>query len=955
MTLSGNTPLLLDDPGSAWMCTSGVLDIFFVLVDGGRPSGPRYHCTTVEPGEVFFMPAVPERFGLLAVSSGESRLRRVDFSAFQALGNAAGKRVEFAALLDTWIGGLVEGAVSEEVKFTDLEVEAGMELVIGREASARTRGPVVWVEVPADQVVYMDRRVLGHSSERVWVPLSGRGWIWMLASESFTLRTCSTADMLGHSDFWHWVDDFCPVFFACAQQRVLVLDSEERQRLRQLHENNQWAQQEALDRMQNVLTGSKMPDDGGADPRDDLLAACSLVGQALGMTIRPPLEPANTGLPPAVRVERIARVSGIRVRQVLLEDRWWCRDHGPLLAFSAASGNPVALLPLSPSRYVLRAPCSGESVVVTAAVARSMALHAYVFYRSLPGHATAARELLSFGLRGSGRDFLTLGVMGTLAALLGLLPPLLTGYVFNTVIPQAEHSLLFQVTLGLLAVAIGTITFELTKVTALLRICARGNHAVENAVWDRLLKLPVGFFRRFAAGDLALRAMGFSEMHKMLKGPATIAVLSGIFTSVNLVLMFYYSTKLTLIGLLLIVLAGIFLFFVCRSLSSYSRSVLNYTGELGGMVFQFMAGIGKLRSAGAEVRAYSRWARLFSEQMHTQNTARLYGICQTIFSTVYPGVSTLVLFLSLGVFMKDDSSLSIGDFLAFNASFGALLSAVLAMNTSLVSFVAILFIYERAAPILESLPEVDETRAFPGRLNGRIEVNQVSFRYDKQGPFILDRVTLQVKPGEMIAVVGPSGSGKSTLVRLLLGFETPETGAIFYDGQDLSRLESQSVRRQMGVVLQNGSILPGSIYQNIAGGTPLSLDEAWQAARLAGIEQDIREMPMQMHTRIMEGAGGFSGGQRQRLLIARAVAGNPRILIFDEATSALDNLTQELVSKSIEGLRATRIVIAHRLSTIRRADRIYVMAGGRIVEEGTHDELMRREGPFYELVARQII
>jgi ATP-binding cassette subfamily C protein len=419
--------------------------------------------------------------------------------------------------------------------------------------------------------------------------------------------------------------------------------------------------------------------------------------------------------------------------------------------------------------------------------------------------------------------------------------------------------------------------------------------------------------------------------------------------------MFYYSTRLALIGLLLIALAVVFVYLVCRSLFGSLRRTYTLKGELSGMVLQLMSGISKLRGAGAEMRAFGRWANVFSEQMQAQYSTRLTGIRQAVLSTVYPGLCTLVLFLTLGLFMKGEDPLSIGSFLAFNSAFGSFLAAVLSMSASVISLVGILFIHDRAVSILETSPEVDDARLFPGRLNGRIEVNQVSFRYDKEGPFTVENVSLQVQPGEFVAVVGPSGSGKSTMLRLLLGFETPELGSIYYDGQELSRLDIQSVRRQMGVVLQNGSILPGSIFQNIVGGAQLTMDDAWRAARLAGMEQDILEMPMQMHTVIMEGAGGFSGGQKQRLMIARAVAGNPRILFFDEATSALDNQTQDIVSRSISSLKATRIVIAHRLSTIIQADRIHVMVKGRVVQTGTYAELMARDGPFKELVARQIL
>ena len=240
------------------------------------------------------------------------------------------------------------------------------------------------------------------------------------------------------------------------------------------------------------------------------------------------------------------------------------------------------------------------------------------------------------------------------------------------------------------------------------------------------------------------------------------------------------------------------------------------------------------------------------------------------------------------------------------------------------------------------------------RLSGNIEMSHVSFRYADNMPNILNDLSIRIKSGEYIAIVGETGCGKSTLVRILLGFEKPKKGAVYYDGKDISGLDLRSLRRHIGVVMQNGKLMMGSIFENITISAPwLTLDDAWKAAETAGIADDIREMPMGMQTIISEGQGGISGGQKQRLLIARAIAPNPRILIFDEATSALDNLTQKKVTKALDSYKCTRLVIAHRLSTIQACDRILVLRGGRFIEDGTYDELIANQGFFAELVERQ--
>jgi ABC-type bacteriocin/lantibiotic exporter with double-glycine peptidase domain len=263
-------------------------------------------------------------------------------------------------------------------------------------------------------------------------------------------------------------------------------------------------------------------------------------------------------------------------------------------------------------------------------------------------------------------------------------------------------------------------------------------------------------------------------------------------------------------------------------------------------------------------------------------------------------------------------------------------------------------VLEQVKPIMETLPEVAEDKKVVTNVSGSIELGHISFRYNENMPWVLDDLSLKIQPGQYVAIVGKTGCGKSTLVRLLMGFETPQKGAVFYDGKNINTLDLKSLRRKFGVVMQNGKLFQGDIFSNITISAPwLTLDQAWKAAELADIADDIRDMPMGMHTIISEGSGSISGGQKQRLMIARALAPNPKILIFDEATSALDNITQKQISEALDGLKCTRIVIAHRLSTIRHCDRIIVLDKGKIVEDGTYDELLAREGFFAELVSRQ--
>ena len=391
------------------------------------------------------------------------------------------------------------------------------------------------------------------------------------------------------------------------------------------------------------------------------------------------------------------------------------------------------------------------------------------------------------------------------------------------------------------------------------------------------------------------------------------------------------------------------------------QALMELEGHLFGNVVQLINGVGKLRVAGADDRAFVHWVKQYSRQLKLRSdTYALFDVV-SVFNQIVPALSAVILYLiafQLLVGARQGGAgaeLTLGTFLAFSTAYGTFLGGTTSLSNTVVGFLDLFARGRRIQPILDEEPEIDLSKADPGRLTGRLSVNKVDFRYGADGPKVLDEVGFHAEPGEFVALVGPSGSGKSTLLRLLLGFETPTAGTITYDGQDLANLDVLAIRRQLGVVLQGGKLDAGSVFDNIACGNVITLDQAWAAAEDAGFAKEVRQMPMGMHTILSVGGGNLSGGQRQRLLIARALAQRPRILLFDEATSALDNRTQAIVSESLERLNVTRLVIAHRLSTIRNADRIYVVDSGRIVQEGRFRELMTDDdGLFARMMRRQL-
>jgi ABC-type bacteriocin/lantibiotic exporter with double-glycine peptidase domain len=362
-----------------------------------------------------------------------------------------------------------------------------------------------------------------------------------------------------------------------------------------------------------------------------------------------------------------------------------------------------------------------------------------------------------------------------------------------------------------------------------------------------------------------------------------------------------------------------------------------------------ITGIQKIKLAGAEKRMFSRWLNLYSEGAELAYDPPMFIKINAVINTAISLVSTIILY-----FMAVESGVGQSSYYAFTAAYGAVMGAFSSLAGIALSAGKIKPILDMAEPFLETEPETSDGREIVTRISGGIELNNVYFRYKENTPYIVNNMSLKIKPGEYVAIVGKTGCGKSTLMRLLLGFEKPEKGAIYYDGRDINSLDLGSLRRKIGTVMQSSGLFQGDIYSNIVITAPeLTLDDAWEAAEKAGIADDIRAMPMGMHTIISEGQGGISGGQKQRIMIARAIAPKPKLLMFDEATSALDNRTQKQVSEALDAMGCTRIVIAHRLSTIRHCDRILVLDNGEIIEDGTYDELIKKGGFFAELVERQ--
>ncbi|MEN8236559.1 MAG: NHLP bacteriocin export ABC transporter permease/ATPase subunit [Pseudomonadota bacterium] len=683
-----------------------------------------------------------------------------------------------------------------------------------------------------------------------------------------------------------------------------------------------------------------------------VFAVCNYVAKYMQITLEHPTVKIED-LPFLAKVETIAKASQVRMRQVMLQGKWWEFDAGPIVATQRKDGTPCALIPDKHKGYQLISSQNPKPQNVTAELAKTLNRMGCIFYRPFPDTKVTLKKVLSFGLLHQWSDVLHLFSLQATISLIGLIIPVASGIIIDTVIPTANFNLLGHFVIALTVMIFAITSFKIAQVIATMRLKLKSNLEIQSAVWDRALRLPLSFFRNFTAGDLAIRLGGIDDIQQKLTGPYLSTIISGIFSLFALALMFFYDAKIgTFVSMLAFIGAIISLFYLYIQVN-YQRHLLKLMGESANLVYQFITGIAKLRAHAKESRAFLKWSEKYAHIAKAFKDSQTLTIGMVVFQSLFRGIF-LVLFFTMVV--RRIGTLSLGSFVALNAAVALFITAFTEMFVALEQILKVIPLYERIQPILLAEPEIKRTGLNPGQLEGDISLRNLSFYYNTGDPFVFTDFNIEIKQGQFVALVGPSGSGKSTLFRLLLGFESPLEGKIRYDGKNLAMLNIQKLRQQIGVVLQNCELMPGTILENILGGNSnLDLKDAWYAAKLASIDQYIETLPMGMHTLVSEGGSTFSMGQRQRFMLARALVNRPRILFLDEATSALDNTTQRRVQDNLEQLSVTQVVAAHRLSTIVHADCIYVLnEKGRIVQQGTCPELLKQKGLFLELIQAQI-
>jgi NHLM bacteriocin system ABC transporter ATP-binding protein len=682
---------------------------------------------------------------------------------------------------------------------------------------------------------------------------------------------------------------------------------------------------------------------------DPLATALASIAVHEGFTLRLPAGDRRDA-PFADRLERLADASGFRVREIVLDGEWWKEEGPPFLALMKTGGPPRAVIWRRRQWRILDPATGGEIGIDTAAAATLMPT-GFMLYALLPERVTMA-DVGRFSFFGARNDIRYMVVGAAASTFAAFLIPIATGAVLGVAVPDGRTNLLTDMMIMLVAAAVANTGFNIVRAAALIRLGSYVDRRLQAAVWDRVMRLRTSFFRQYSVGDLAARIVGIDTIRRMVAGHHLNIVLGAVFSLSSLAVMAIYDLSLTAFAFGYAVVAAGFLFVLSRAKMRLDALVQARKGAVTGLLMEILGGIAKLRVAAAEQRAFSLWSNAFADQRAHDARSGVIGAWQVIASTSLPILGT---FGVLAIAGSGTQLIDVASFAAFNGAFATFTAAILNLTMVMNSAIAAGPLLARVRPVFEAPLEVEAKRVDPGPLGGHIAVRNLSFRYSPDGPWTLRDIDFEVRPGASLAIVGVSGSGKSALLRLLLGFETPERGGVYYDDRELETLDLRAVRRQIGTVLETAVLTPGTIFENIAGGARVTRDQVMEAARLAGLDGDIAAMPLGLDTMVTEGGGQLSGGQRQRVMIARALVGRPRLIFFDEATSALDNRTQAIVGESLAKMNATRLVIAHRLSTIRTADHIIMLDEGRIVERGTYQELIERGGAFYRLVQRQIL
>ena len=979
-----NRTIALDDPDVVWFVESGSLDIFAIesAHEDQGDSGLK-HVFRAGPGDLA-LPFVTRESALRIVAKGtaDARLRRVPVASILGVDVVT----DLAQCVDAWVIGLCD-AVTRDITLRpeiSRRVESIGDLMLTPETVITTRRGVRWLVARGDErgAKYLGTESIG-GDHAVYAPLTPSAWVYV--EENCSLSVSSTIDLMNDGQLRSALDDFHELIANAEllNRQLLIADLANAQLATREHRlaDERIARQGFFSAMRRGFgwmgAGSKYVDD--QDWHGALASALSAVGEWEGISF----DGAHGELNKGQDLDEILRATGTRYRRVALADdeRWWQQDSGAFLGFVRDSDLPVALVPHWSGGYRMIS-ASGVKRVNTSR-ARSLHPYAWSFLRPLPDDRSVSEtDLMRVAKKRLASDLVRLMMLGLFVGAVMLSPAVVTGIIVDHILPANAGGALLQLIALLIALAVIGTLLRILQGSTLLKIEARVALRLDAVIQDRVFKLAPAFVDKFTSGNLATRARTFRDLRDRLSGTVLHSFLSAVFLLPTFGLLFVYDTTMGLLSLV-IGLSGL-IFGAVLGLKQFEPQRRWYAGyrDMSSVLRQFFRGIGKLRTSGAHASAYAIWAQRYREQQQAFLDIGDYDHHLVALGVALPAFAGAVL-LGAGWLLFEGRT---GDFLVIYSASMVFYLAVMRLGDTFASLAGVWPGLAQVRPLLTEIPDphlvvassansrtdngnaalphgVMGTAAVRNYIDGRssevgmrgeLQLQHVSWGYE-DGPLVLDDVSVHVRPGQFVAIVGESGAGKSTLLRLALGLARPLSGSVSYDGRDIERMDAVAIRRNIGVVLQDGDVPEGPIEEAIIGvSSSLTTDDAWRAAEVAAVSDDIKAMPMGMHTVIGPNSASLSGGQVQRIQIAAALVRKPRVLFLDEATNWLDNRSQAEVMKNIDSLDITRIVVAHRLSTIRNADQIFVLQAGKIVQQGTFEELVEVPGTFQDLVQRQM-
>ena len=641
---------------------------------------------------------------------------------------------------------------------------------------------------------------------------------------------------------------------------------------------------------------------------------------------------------------------GIEYHKVELTDQYVNEHSSPLLIYTLIGDIPIILFPTKNNQYYYIHYGTGKKVYIDAAMIHGLEIDAISFYRPLPSKGISIKEYAKYiGKSIRPLDIVFLIVFAAAASGVGLLLPWLTRKLTGDVVQSQSVSMFIAVSIYVVSAATGLLLVKAVQAYFNSRIMMKIQKSVQEATMMKVLNLPASFFKKYNTGELSARFASVNSLASMILNGVFMTLVSTVMSLAYLFQLVGFAPVLIPVVVVILVATSGFSIMISLIQKKYTKQMLELSSKESGMTYEMINGIQKIRLSGSEKRVFAKWANAYAKSAQVRYHPPIILRISMAIELLITLLGNIAIY-----YVAAKNNIDAGSYMAFVTGYGTLSAAFTALASMVGVITSIKPTYDMARPILEAEAETAQNKLVLEKIKGNIKFENVSFKYIDNGPLILNDLSLEIKEGEYVAIVGQTGCGKSTLVRVLLGFEEPLSGRVLVDGHDVKDVDPSSLRRKIGTVMQNGTLFHADIFSNIIISNPsLSEEDAWIAAEIANIADDIREMPMGMKTVISEGQGGISGGQKQRIMIARAIVHHPKILIFDEATSALDNRTQKSITESIDKLECTRLVIAHRLSTIKSADRIIMLEGGRIIEEGSYDELIAKKGKFAELVDRQ--